>query len=97
MIDRPHFSLAIKLDSKKALDVLTDRYKLNQSEVIEVLLDAASRLSDILENDFDSKKEEKSANRNEIRAKKFNIRRAMAKISPDEMERILKDRGLIAN
>ena len=97
MNEKPYFSLAIEKTSKEALDLLTNKHALSQSEVIEVLLDASARLSDLLENDFDSKKEQKSASRNEIRAKKSSLRKAIAKISPDEMERILKDKGLIAN
>lgn len=97
MSEKQYFSLAIGRKAKSELDALAAKYALNQTEVIEVLLGAATRLSDMLEGDFNSKKEEKDANRNEIRARKSNIRKAMAKISPDEMERILKDRGLIAN
>lgn len=95
MSDKQYFSLAIDKDAKKQLDVLTAKYTLNQTEVIEVLLGAASRLSDLLENDFDAKKETKDENRNEIRAKKSMLRKAMAKMSPDEMEAILRSKGLL--
>lgn len=95
MSDKQYFSLAIDKDAKKQLDVLTAKHTLNQTEVIEVLLGAAARLNDLLENDFDTKKVVKGENRNEIRAKKSMLRKAMAKMSPDEMEAILRSKGLM--
>lgn len=97
MSDKQYFSLAIDKDAKKQLDLLATKHTLNQTEVLEVLLMAASRLDDLLESDFDAKKIAKEENRNKTRAKKSDLRKAMSKISIPEMEAILRSKGLIAN
>lgn len=100
MIEKPHFSLAIKKSSKEALDQLTAQYKLNQSEVIEVLLDAAVDPLNVLTNElheilFMHKYEEKEKGRDVVRNKKSELRKAILKIAPAEMEEILKQKGLL--
>jgi hypothetical protein len=99
MSNKPYFSLAIKGDSKNTLDSLTSEHGLTQSEVIEALLDSTNDLAvkEALHNMLVAKKAQKMQEREALHAKKKSIRKAISGISPDELQKLLRENGLLTH
>ena len=90
-------SLAIKESSKAILDNIATTNGLTQSEVIETFLDLVHS-EDFVEAITAALKEKRAlklADRKALKDRKTNLRKLLNKLSDDDIEKILSERGLL--
>lgn len=95
--NKQHFSLAIEKESRDTLNIVTKSYGLTQSEIVEALMMVIKNNPEntVLSDAFKLKRKEKEAQRAVKHIKKAGLRKALSKISEDELEKILSDKGLL--
>ena len=82
-----YFSLAIDEPSRVTLNAIAKLHKLSQSEVIEAMLSCAE--SDYMNLVFAQAAADKKSTRDINAKKREALRKAMSKLSAEEMEEIL--------